>query len=97
MYHELFYINIFTKIDMWNPGRIISIEHGNNIHCRNRIYLSDPIVKCLTLSHNISQSNPGTWFFFINGSNRIVLVKLYLILKQILLLYVNVFVVNAFL
>ena len=43
--HELFYINIFMNIDMRNPGRIISIGHGNNIHYCSHMCLSGLIGK----------------------------------------------------
>ena len=33
------------KIDTRDPGRIIFIEHGNNIQCRNRMWLRGVIGK----------------------------------------------------
>ena len=45
MLYKLFYINIFTKIDTRNPGRIVSTEHGNNIHCQSRMATSGVIGK----------------------------------------------------
>jgi len=38
-------MNIFMKIDTRNPGRIISIEHGNNIHYESRVWLRGVIGK----------------------------------------------------